>query len=149
MLSTPVHVRPVYASCGWTPYGATFLESSTELRRLTTPEKQGSRHHSAPADRSASPYPASLLSQPMKQWRQRQTSINGRLLGLLGLYHQHAIVTFNTCSRVPTPRSLTNIGGGYHIENLGIAIALSPPFPSEGFTNPPKWPRPVSIFIPY
>jgi hypothetical protein len=58
-----------------------------------------------------------LPSQPMKQWRQRQTSINGRLLGLLGLYHQHAIGTFNTCSRVPTPRSLTDTGGGYHIEN--------------------------------
>jgi hypothetical protein len=103
--------------------------------------------HSAPADRSVGSYLASLLSQPMKQWAQSQTSINGRLLGLLCPYHQHAIGTFNTCSRVPTPRSLTDTGGGYHIENHRIATTLSPPFPSEGFTDPPKWPRPVSIFI--
>jgi hypothetical protein len=29
---------------------------------------------------------------------------------------QYVISTFNTCSRVPTPRSLINTGGGYHIE---------------------------------
>jgi hypothetical protein len=45
------------------------------------------------------------------------------------------------------PQSLTDKGGGYHIENLGIATSLSPPFPSEGSTDPPKWPRPVSICI--
>jgi hypothetical protein len=103
--------------------------------------------HNALADRSVGLYPASLLSQLMKQWGQSQASISGKLLGLLGPYHQHAIGTFNTCSLVPTPRSLTNTGGGYHIENLGIATALSPPFPSEGSTDPPKWPRPISIFI--
>jgi hypothetical protein len=37
-------------------------------------------------------------------------------ISLLGLYHQHAIGTFNTCSRVPTPRSLTDTGKGYHTE---------------------------------
>jgi hypothetical protein len=31
---------------------------------------------------------------------------------------------FNTCSQVPTPRSLTNTGEGYHIENLEIATTL-------------------------
>jgi hypothetical protein len=30
--------------------------------------------------------------------------------------HQHVIGTFNTCSRVPTTRSLTNTRWGYHIE---------------------------------
>jgi hypothetical protein len=40
-----------------------------------------------------------------------QTSVNSRLLGLPGPYHRHAIGTFNTCSQVPTPRSLTDIGG--------------------------------------
>jgi hypothetical protein len=29
--------------------------------------------------------------------------------------------------------------------NLKITIALSPPFPSECSTSPPKWPRPVSL----
>jgi hypothetical protein len=76
-----------------------------------------------------------------------QAPVDGRLLGLLVSYHRHAIGTFNNCSRVPTSRSLIDIGGSYHIENLGIATSLSPSFPSEGFTDPPKWPRPVSIFI--
>jgi hypothetical protein len=40
MLPTPVHVRPVYASCGWSPYEATFHESSIELSRPTAPEKK-------------------------------------------------------------------------------------------------------------
>jgi hypothetical protein len=45
-----------------------------------------------------------------------QASVDDKLLGLLGPYHQHAIGTFNTCSWVPTTRSLTGTGGGYHIE---------------------------------
>jgi hypothetical protein len=79
--------------------------------------------------------------------RLSQAPVGGRLLGLLGSYHRHVIGTFNTCSWVPTPRSLTDTGGVYHIENLGKATTLSLPFPSEGSTDPPKWPRPVSIFI--
>jgi hypothetical protein len=69
-----------------------------------------------------------------------QAPVDGRLLGLPGPYHRHAIGTFNTCSWVPTSRSLTDTGGGYHIENLGIATPLFPPFPSEGSTDPsPAW----------
>jgi hypothetical protein len=67
----------------------------------------------------------------------RQAPVDGRLLGLPGPYHRHTIRTFNTCSRVPTPRSLTDTAGGYHIENLRIATTLSPPFPSERSTDPP------------
>jgi hypothetical protein len=118
-LPTPVHIRPTYASCGQSPYAATFHKSSTELSRPTAPEKKGSRHNPQRiADQSMGSYLASLPSQPMKQWGQSQASINGRLLGLLGTYHQYAIGTFNTCSRGPTERSLTNTGGGY---NLGGA----------------------------
>jgi hypothetical protein len=69
--------------------------------------------------------------------RLSQSPVGGRLLGLSGPYHRPAIGTFNTCSRVPTLRSLTDTGGGYHIENLRIATSLSPPFPSEGSTDPP------------
>jgi hypothetical protein len=76
-----------------------------------------------------------------------QAPVDGRLLGLSGTYHRHAIDTFNTCSRVPTPRSLTDTGEGYHIKNLRIGTTLSSPFPSEGSIDPPKWPRSVSIFI--
>jgi hypothetical protein len=45
MLPTPIHVRPTYAFCGWSPYVATFHESSTELSRPTAPEKKGSRYN--------------------------------------------------------------------------------------------------------
>jgi hypothetical protein len=76
-----------------------------------------------------------------------QAPVDSRLLGLPGPYHQHVIGMFNICSWVPTPQSLTDTGRGYHIENLEIATAFSLLFPSEGSTNPPKWPRPVSIFI--
>jgi hypothetical protein len=64
-----------------------------------------------------------------------QTSINSRLLGLPGPYHWHAIGTFNTCSRGPTHRSLTNIGGAttmevpaFHIPLFDLPNQLSPLF---------------------
>jgi hypothetical protein len=81
--------------------------------------------------------------------RLSQTSVGNRLLGLPGAYHRHVIDTFNTCSWVPTPRSLTDTGGGYHKENLRIATSLFPPFSSEGSTDPPKWPHPISLFYPH
>jgi hypothetical protein len=68
--------------------------------------------------------------------RLSQISVDNRLLGLPDPYHRHAIGTFNTFSRVPNPRSLTDTGGGYHIENLGIGTTPSPPFPSKGSTDP-------------
>jgi hypothetical protein len=72
--------------------------------------------------------------------RLSQAPVGGRLVGLSGPYHRHAIGTFNTYSRIPTPQSLTDAGGGYHIENLGIATTLSPSFPSEGSSDPPNRP---------
>jgi hypothetical protein len=129
------HVLPVYASCGQSPYVATFHESSTELNRLTAPEKKGSRHNpQRTADRSVSSYPASLPSQPMKQWGQSQASINGRLLGLLGSYHQYAIGTFNTCSWGPTHRFLTDTGGGYNFGGAGFPRTT--PRPSQPVVSP-------------
>jgi hypothetical protein len=80
--------------------------------------------------------------------RLSQTSVDNRLRGLPGPYHWHAIGTFNTCSWVPTPRSLTDTGGGYNIENLRIVTTLSPPFPSEGSTDPPMAP-PGLHFYPH
>jgi hypothetical protein len=76
-----------------------------------------------------------------------QAPVDDRLLGLPVSYHRHVIGMFNTYSQVPTPPSLIDTGVGCHIENLRITTTLSPPFPFEGSTDPPKWPRPVSIFI--
>jgi hypothetical protein len=120
-LPTPVHVRPAYTFCGQSSYVVTFYESLTELSKPTTPKKKSSRHNRFESlDRSTGPYPVSLPSQPMKQWRQSQASIDGRLLGLLGPYHQHATDTFNTCSRRSTHRSLTDIGRGYNLRGVGL-----------------------------
>jgi hypothetical protein len=44
-LPTPVHIHSAYASCGWSPYVATFHESSTELSKPTASEKKGSQHN--------------------------------------------------------------------------------------------------------
>jgi hypothetical protein len=74
-----------------------------------------------------------------------QAHVDGRLLGLSSSYHRHAIDTFNTCSWVPTTRSLTDTSGGYHIENLRITTSLSP-FHFEGFTDPPNGPT-RSLFL--
>jgi hypothetical protein len=92
------------------------------------------------------PYPLSLPSQQMKQWRQSQPSVNGRLLGLSGPYHRHAIGTFNICSRGPTHRSLTNTGGSYKLGGAGLPhTTLRPsqptvlPFSPKSLTRSPVY----------
>jgi hypothetical protein len=70
--------------------------------------------HSTSADQSIVPYLVSLPRQLVKLWGQSQSSVGGRLLGLSGPNHWHAIGTFNTCLWGPTHRSLTNTDGGYN-----------------------------------
>jgi hypothetical protein len=95
--------------------------------------------HSMPANRSMSPYPISLPRQPLKPWGQSQPSVDCQLLGLLGPYLCHAIGMFNTCSRGPTHRSLTDTGRGYNLRSAGfpyLTLRPSQPmvlrFPSKG-----------------
>jgi hypothetical protein len=59
-----------------------------------------------------------------------QASDSDQLLGLPGPYYRHVIGTFNTCSRRPTERSLTDTGGGYNLGGAG--------FPRT--TPRPSWP---------
>jgi hypothetical protein len=101
----------------------------------TTPEKKGSRHNPQhvgwPVRRSIpsfSPEPANEaggVSQPPD---------GDQLLGLPGLYHRHAIDTFNTCSRGPTHRSLTDTDGGYDLEGAGFLHTT--PRPSKSVVSP-------------
>jgi hypothetical protein len=83
--------------------------------------------HSMPTDRSVGPYPVSLPSQPMNQWRKTN------------IYQQQAtrqtsIDTFNTCSRGPTHQCLTDTGRGY---NLGGAdLPHTTPRPSRLVVSP-------------
>jgi hypothetical protein len=83
--------------------------------------------HSTPAEQLRGSYPVSLPSQPMKQWWQSQASIDSRLLGLLSPYHQHAIGMFNTYSRGPTHRSLTDAAGGYNFGGADLPHTTSRP----------------------
>jgi hypothetical protein len=65
------------------------------------------------------------------QWNsgESQTPVDSRLLGLPGPYHRHAISTFNTCSRGPTYRSLTDTSGGYSLEGADFSHTI--PWPSQ------------------
>jgi hypothetical protein len=115
-----VHVCQSYASCGQSPYMATFRESSTVLDRVTAPEKKELPTTSLAHRLTDLWVPIQFLShpQPLKQWRKPSIHWQISYISLLGPYHQHVINTFNTCSSGSTHRSLTNIGGGY---NLGGA----------------------------
>jgi hypothetical protein len=96
--------------------------------------------HSTTADRSVGPYPVSLPRQPMKQWGQSQPSVDDWLLGLPGPYYHHVIGTFNTCSWVPTHRSLTDIGGGYNLRGAGLPHHTPWPSPLMIIYFSPKGP---------
>jgi hypothetical protein len=56
-----------------------------------------------------------------------QASVDGRLIGLLGPYHQHANSTFNNCSRGSIHRSLTDTSGSYSLEGAGLPHYTSRP----------------------
>jgi hypothetical protein len=92
--------------------------------------------HITSADRSVGLYPVSLPSQPMKL-DLSQASIDDKVLGLLGPY-QHAIGMFNTCSRGPTHRSLTDTGGGYNLGRYQLSTYHSPTCPTSCLSFPPK-----------
>jgi hypothetical protein len=102
--------------------------------------------HSTPTDRSVGPYPVSLPIQPMKQWRKlniyRQQVIRliGSILLVCDRYIQYLLTGTN-------PSVLNRHRRGLPHRNLRIATTLSPLFPSECSTGPPKWLR--LIFILY
>jgi hypothetical protein len=106
----------------------------------TAPKRKCSRLHLSARLSGPQDLPQFLSKTTIEAVGLSQVPVDGRLLGLPGPYHRHAIGTFNTCSRVPTPQSLTDTVGGYHIENLRITTIFSPSFPSVGSTDPPNDP---------
>jgi hypothetical protein len=136
-LPTPVHVCLAYASYGQSPYVTTFckvfnsdgqsqcfqgkgLSTQSPARRLTDP-----RVHT-----HFSPEPA-IAAVGVKP-----PSVDNQILGLPDPYHRHTISTFNTCSRGPTHRSLTDTGGGYNLRGAGFPHTT--PRPSQlGFSTFP------------
>jgi hypothetical protein len=101
----------------------------------TVPEKKGSRHNPQYAGRLIHKSVPSFSLKPTNEAVDlSQASVDGKLLGLLGPYHQHAIGTFNTCSRRQTHRSLIDTGGGYILEGVGFSHAT--PRPSQSTVSP-------------
>jgi hypothetical protein len=74
-----------------------------------------------------------LIPPPMRQpWSRRERfwpSGYPTTLAYWAHKHQHTIVMFNTCSREPTHRSLTDTGGGYNLRGAGLPQAT--PRPSQ------------------
>jgi hypothetical protein len=83
-----------------------------------------------PADRSVGPYPVSLLSQPMKQWRKsnihqlQATRFTGLISPACDRYVQYLLMG-------PTERSLIDTGGGYNLGGASLPHAHSMTFPTS------------------
>jgi hypothetical protein len=129
-LLMPVHVCLSYASCDQSPYVPTFHVGPTKLDTCIASKKKCSRLHLS-VRLSSLWDPPQFLSQhnhlssalkPIIYWRTWY-------IGLLDPYHQHVISTFNTCSRVSTPRSLTDTGRGYNLR--GVSFPHHTPRPSQ------------------
>jgi hypothetical protein len=69
-----------------------------------------------------------------------QDLVDNWLLVLSGPNHQHAIGTFNTCSRGPTEWTLIDTGGGYNLRGAGLPHTHSPTFPTSCPHFPPVAP---------
>jgi hypothetical protein len=81
--------------------------------------------------------------------RLSQAPVDDKLLGLLGPYHQHAISMFNTYSRGPTYRSLTDTGGGYNLEGAGLPHLTPGPSQPMVLHFPPNGSARSQVIIQY
>jgi hypothetical protein len=85
---------------------------------------------STPADRSIGPYPVSLPSQPMKQWRksnthkQQATRFTGHISPACDRYVRYLLMG-------ATEGSLIDTGGGYNLEGANLSHTHSPTFPTS------------------
>jgi hypothetical protein len=91
----------------------------------TAPQKKGSWYNSQHADWPIRMFIPSFSPKPTNEAVDlSQASVDDKLLGSLDPYHQHMIGTFNTCSRGPTHRSLTDPDGGYNLAGAGLPKPL-------------------------
>jgi hypothetical protein len=116
--------QPTYARCTlhagssrtWQP----FMRRRQIWTDPTAPEKRPPRHNPQHTGRPIRRFVPSFSLEPANEVEGvSQASDDDQLLGLPGRYHRHAIGTFNTCSRGPTERSLTDTGGGYNLRGAG------------------------------
>jgi hypothetical protein len=118
---------PTGNPCTWQP----FMKSLTALDRATAPEKKGSCPN--PQHVGWLIYGSIPSSSPSHyHWTSRgkvKHLLPTSYIGLLGSYHQHVVITFNTYLRGATHRSLTNTSGGYNLE--GVSFPHHTPRPSK------------------
>jgi hypothetical protein len=138
------YARCIIPACSprtWQPF-MSHRQSLTESLFLR--KRAPNTTHSTPADQSVGPYPVSLQSQPIKQWRkpnicqQQATRLTGPISLACDQYVQYLLTGTN-------PSFLNGHRWRLPHRNLRIVTTLSSPFPSEYSTDPPIWPRPISI----
>jgi hypothetical protein len=132
------HTQSVYGSRSYVSHVINAYQPFVSHRQSWTesllPRKMApDTGHSTPADRSVGPYPVSLLSQPMKQWREpnicRQQAT--RLIGSISLACDQYVQYLLTGS---THRSLIDTGGGYSHKDVGFPHTT--PRPSQPMVSP-------------
>jgi hypothetical protein len=102
-LPMPVHVRPVYASCGWSPYVATFHEVPTDLDRSHCSREKGlptqstARRLTDPRVRTQLLSRTSQWSKGCKpsSWRWPTTRFTGLISPACGRYVQYLLMGAN------------------------------------------------------
>jgi hypothetical protein len=136
-LSVPVHVHHSYASCMWQPFTVT-QQSWTDSLLPRKSDPDSSSQLSWVACRTCLSF-----SPKHNQWSSvLKPNIYWQIsyINLLDPYHQYVISTFNTCSRGPTHRSLTNTGGGYNLRGAGLPHHTHRPSQLMVLHFPPKGP---------
>jgi hypothetical protein len=113
----------------------------------TAPEKNGSRHN--PQSGWVIRKSTTQFLSPHNHWssNESQTSIDSMLLGLPDLYHRYAIGTFNTYSRGPIHRSLTDTGGAYNLVGASSPTALPDLRNRQSYTFHPMAPSGLRLSI--
>jgi hypothetical protein len=125
------HICDTYASCGQSTYISTFHVVVNSIGQSYCSWEKATPDYipSMPVDLSAGPYSINLqvptqFVSPHSHWSSRgkvKHLLPTDYIGLLDPYLQHVISMFNTCSWVPTPQSLTNLGRGYNLRGAGFS----------------------------
>jgi hypothetical protein len=103
------------------PHIATFYEMPIDLDISHCFWENGSRHNPQHAGQPIRGSVPSFSPEPTNEAVAiSQAPVSDQLLALPGSYHRHVIGTFNTCSRGPIHRSLTDTGGGYNFRGAGL-----------------------------
>jgi hypothetical protein len=129
--SRSVHVWSKTICISRSPHIATLREMQQIWTDPTPPEKKWLPTQSI-ARRLTDPWVHTQFLSWANQWSRgvSQAPVGDQLLGLPGPYHWYAIGTFNTCSRGPTHRSLTDTDGATNLEVPAYHIPL-PDLPNQ------------------